>query len=283
MPREKRDSDETYNARRRYRRQAERFIKKADESSGILKSRYEAQARNATINALSTYAKGQQPKGRVKQLTEMLGIDAKTVQQVAFAKGMQSGGVSTGLVSRLVQRSKQTLASAETRDAMAKEILSTGNVGSRFYGGLVDIWGDTPEHRKHPNQSILDFFGTDSMMDVIEDLEAEGIDLYTPDENEDVYKSAQLALQQYILKVKRVNEQLAHRGKKSSDTKAEKTTKKAPRKSAKKTSKKSKKSTAKSVAKGMQSGGVSTGLVSRLVKQSRRKKAKQRRKSGKRR
>ena len=279
MSREKRDSDETYNARRRYRRQAERFIKKADESSGILKSRYEAQARNATINALSTYAKGQQPKGRVKQLTEMLGIDAKTVQQVAFAKGMQSSGVSTGLVSRLVQRSKQTLASAETRDAMAKEILSTGNVGSRFYGGLVDIWGDTPEHREHPNQSILDFFGTDSMMDVIEDLEAEGIDLYTPDENEDVYKSAQLVLQQYILKVKRVNEQLAHRGKKSSDTKAEKTTKKAPRKS----TKKSKKSTAKSVAKGMQSGGVSTGLVSRLVKQSRRKKAKQRRKSGKRR
>lgn len=276
MPREKRDSDETYNARRRYRRQAERFIKKAGESSGILKSRYEAQARNATINALSTYAKGQQPKGRVKQLTEMLGIDAKTVQQVAFAKGMQSGGVSTGLVSRLVQRSKQTLASAETRDEMAKEILSTGNVGSRFYGGLVDIWGDTPEHREHPNQSILDFFGTDSMMDVIEDLEAEGIDLYTPDENEDVYKSAQLALQQYILKVKRVN-----RGKKS--TKTETKAAKTPRKSTKKTSKKSKKSAAKSVAKGMQSGGVSTGLVSRLVKQSRRKKAKQRRKSRKRR
>ena len=207
----------------------------------------------------------------------MLGIDAKTVQQVAFAKGMQSGGVSTGLVSRLIERSKQTLASAETRDTMAKEILSTGNVGSRFYGGLVDIWGDTPEHREHPNQSILDFFGTDSMMDVIEDLEAEGIDLYTPDENEDVYKSAQLALQQYILKVKRVNEQLANRGKKS--TKTETKAAKTPRKSAKK----SKKSTAKSVAKGMQSGGVSTGLVSRLVKQSRRKKAKQRRKSGKRR
>ena len=255
MPREIRDSDEIYNARRRYRRQAERFIKKADESSGILKSRYEAQARNATINALSTYAKGQQPKGRVKQLTEMLGIDAKTVQQVSSAK-----------VSRLVERSKLTLASAETRDEMAKEILSTGNVGSRFYGGLVDIWGDTPEHREHPNQRILEFFNTDSMMDVIEDLEAAGIDLYTPDENEDVYKSAQLALQQYILKVKRINEQLANRGKKSTKTgtKAAET----PRKSAKKTSKKSKKS---------------TGLVSRLVKQSRRKKAKQRRKSGKRR
>ena len=175
---------------------------------------------------------------------------------------MQSGGVTTGLVSRLVQRSKQTLASAETRDEMAKEILSTGNVGSRFYGGLVDIWGDTPEHREHPNQSIFDFFGTDSMMDVIEDLEAEGIDLYTPDENEDVYKSAQLALQQYILKVKRVN-----RGKKSTrtETKAEKTTK-GTKKSAKKASKKSKKSTAKSIAKGMQSSGVTTSLVSRLVK-----------------
>ena len=89
---------------------------------------------------------------------------------------------------------------------MARDILSTGNVGSRFYGGLVQVWDETEESRQHPNRAILEFFGAESIMDVLEELEAQGIDLYTPDENDDVYKSAQLKLQQYILKTRRIRE-----------------------------------------------------------------------------
>lgn len=205
MARAKRESDNVYNARRRYRRQAERYLAKVEKASGIKKARYEAQARDATMKAAQLYAKGQKPQGQVKALMERQGIDSSTIAAVSAAKGYKSGGIGRS-VERLVDQSLDALAGSkpETRDQMARDILSTGNVGSRFYGGLVQVWDGTEESRRHPNRAILEFFGAESIMDVLEELEAQGIDLYTPDENDDVYKSVQLKLQQYILKTRRI-------------------------------------------------------------------------------
>lgn len=205
MARAKRESDNVYNARRRYRRQAERYLAKAEKASGIKKARYEAQARDATMKAAQLYAKGQKPQGQVKALMERQGIDSSTIAAVSVAKGYKSGGIGRS-VERLVDQSLDALAGSkpETRDQMAHDILSTGNAGSRFYGGLVQVWDGTEESRRHPNRAILEFFGAESIMDVLEELEAQGIDLYTPDENDDVYKSVQLKLQQYILKTRRI-------------------------------------------------------------------------------
>lgn len=207
MARAKRQSDDTYNARRRYRRQAERYLARAEKASGLERARYQAQARNATIKAAQTYVRGQKPQGQVKALMERQGIGTGTIMAVSAARGYKSGGISNS-VRRLVNQSLSALVGKEqkTRDQMARDILSTGNVGSRFYGGLVQIWDETEESRQHPNRAILEFFGADSIMDVLEELEAQGIDLYTPDENDDVYKSAQLKLQQYILKTRRIRE-----------------------------------------------------------------------------
>lgn len=205
MARAKRESDNIYNARRRYRRQAERYLAKAEKASGIEKARYEAQARNATMKAAQLYTKGQKPQGQIKALMERQGIDSGTIAAVSAARGYKSGGLGRS-VERLVDQSLNALVGSkpETRDQMARDILSTGNVGSRFYGGLVQVWDGTEESRKHPNRAILEFFGAESIMDVLEELEAQGIDLYTPDENDDVYKSVQLKLQQYILKTRRI-------------------------------------------------------------------------------
>lgn len=207
MARAKRESDDVYNARRRYRRQAERYLARAESASGLEKARYQAQARNATIMAAQTYTRGQKPQGQVKALMERQGIGTGTIAAMSAARGYKSGGISNS-VRRLVNQSLSALVGKEqkTRDQMARDILSTGNVGSRFYGGLVQIWDETEESRQHPNRAILEFFGADSIMDVLEELEAQGIDLYTPDENDNVYKSAQLKLQQYILKTRRIRE-----------------------------------------------------------------------------
>lgn len=205
MARAKRESDDVYNARRRYRRQAERYLAKAEKASGLKRARYQAQARAATIKAAQTYAQGQKPQGQVKALMERQGIGRGTIAAVSAAKGYKSGGIG-GSVERLVNQSLNALVGKreKTRDQMARDILSTGNVGSRFYGGLVQVWDETEESRRHPNRAILEFFGAESIMDVLEKLEAQGIDLYTPDENDDVYKSVQLKLQQYILKTRRI-------------------------------------------------------------------------------
>jgi hypothetical protein len=155
--------------------------------------------------AAQTYAKGQKPQGQIKALMERQGIGTGTILAVSAAKGYKSGGTRSS-VERLVNQSLSALVGTgkKTRDQMARDILGTGNVGSRFYGGLVQVWDETEESRQHPNRAILDFFGAESIMDVIEKLEAQGIDLYTPDENDDVYMSAQLKLQQYILKARRI-------------------------------------------------------------------------------
>ena len=205
MARAKRESDNVYNARRRYRRQAERYLAKAEKASGIRKARYEAQARDATMKAAQLYTKGQKPQGQIKALMERQGIDRGTIAAVSAARGYKSGGIGRS-VGRLVDQSLNALVGSkpETRDQMARDILSTGNIGSRFYGGLVQVWDGTEESRRHPNRAILEFFGAESIMDVLEELEAQGIDLYTPDENDDVYKSVQLKLQQYILKTRRI-------------------------------------------------------------------------------
>ena len=205
MARAKRQSDDVYNARRRYRRQAERYLAKAEKASGLKRARYEAQARAATIKAAQTYAQGQKPQGQVKALMERQGIGSSTIAAVSAAKGYKSGGIGRS-VERLVDQSLNALVGSkpETRDQMARDILSTGNVGSRFYGGLVQVWDGTEESRRPPNRAILEFFGKESIMDVLEELEAQGIDLYTPDQNDDVYKSVQLKLQQYILKTRRI-------------------------------------------------------------------------------
>ena len=205
MARAKRQSDDVYNARRRYRRQAQRYLAKAEKASGIKKARYEAQARDATMKAAQTYAQGQKPQGQVKALMERQGIGSGTIAAVGAANGYKSGGIGRS-VERLVDQSLNALVGSkpETRDQMARDILSTGNIGSRFYGGLVQVWDGTEESRRHPNRAILEFFGKESIMDVLEELEAQGIDLYTPDQNDDVYKSVQLKLQQYILKIRRI-------------------------------------------------------------------------------
>ena len=76
---------------------------------------------------------------------------------------------------------------------------------SMSHGGLVQIWGKNEESRKHPNRAILEYFGANDLLKVLEDLEDAGIDLYAPDVNDDIYKSVQLKLQRFILQRKRIS------------------------------------------------------------------------------
>lgn len=202
MARQRKASDDVYNARRRFRREAERAMRRAEGATGLEKARYEAQAKQAVGKALATYAPKSKDQGAVGKLAKQLGVTRGSVYAQAFGAGLKGakGGLSTANIAKAIEASYSTLSSTATsRDQMARDILSIGNVGSRFYGGLVDIWGKNEESRKHPNKAILEYFGKSSMMDVIEELERAGVDIYTAEENAKTYKSAQLKLQEYIL------------------------------------------------------------------------------------
>ena len=209
-PRKKRQSDDVYNSRRRFRRQAQRYLAKANNSGGLERARYEALARNATMNAIRTYSSGQKVQGQVKALADRLDITERSFGLRAFAHGFNQSGVNAKQVSDLVQKSYSALvgysgSKGKSRDDMARDILSAGNIGSRFYGGLVQIWGKNEESRKHPNKAILEYFDANDLLEVLEGIEDAGIDLYAPDVNDDVYKSVQLKLQRFILQRKRIS------------------------------------------------------------------------------
>lgn len=184
MARARKRSDDVYNARRRFRRQAERYIKKANETAGVAKNRYEAMARNALEKAIASYA-GNKPQGRIAQLAEKLNITQARINVVRSHKA-----VTKEERANFINESRSALFTenkGKSRDDMAKDILSDKNVASAFYGGLSDIWANTEVGRENPNKAIMEYYGVESIMDIIEMLENAGVDIYKPYENGDTY------------------------------------------------------------------------------------------------
>lgn len=187
MARPKNKSDEIYNARRRYARKAERQLKKADTTTGAAKSRYEAQARENLEKALALKSNTSKLGKALTKLTERLNVKETSVK-------LETSELLSQSYKQLEKSKKKT-----KREALSADILTIGNVGSRFYGGLVDIWGVDAESRKHPNQAILDWFGVKDLSEVLEMLENAGIDIYSPVENDSIYRSTQLEIQEFVM------------------------------------------------------------------------------------
>ena len=196
--RAKRQSDEIYNARRRFRREAERYMKKAAGAKGATKSRYEAQARQALNRAAATYEKFNIGKTQLDTVARQLDVEAS---QLKPAKRLNADRRMKA-INKSYESLEGVKALTSDRDASAKAILSSGNVGSRFYGGFSEIWATSEEGKANPNAAIADFFGVEDVMAVLEMLESAGIDIYQASENSEVYKSVQLALQKFALTYK---------------------------------------------------------------------------------
>lgn len=191
MARARKRSDDVYNARRRFRRQAERLLKKANETAGAAKNRYESMARNALEKAIASYA-GNKPQGRIAQLAEKLNI---TQARIDIIKTNETK--TKEYRDNFIANSRSVLFTTnkdKSRDDMAKDILSDKNVASSFYGGLSDIWANTEVGRKNPNQAITEYYNVESIMDVIEMLENAGVDIYKPSENGDTYMDVALKI-----------------------------------------------------------------------------------------
>lgn len=199
-PRKRKQADDIYNARRRMTRAAERYMKKAEGAKGLEKARYERMAAAQVEKAVLTYQK--EPLGKTAKLAEKLGVTRANAYASIAAKGFQAGKKLTGKqIAQVINWSMEALTgkAQERRDTMAKEILKIDNIGSRFYGGLVEVWGQDEESRQHPNAAILRYFGAESIMDVLEQMESAGIDIYTPQDSNETYKSIQLKIQEFIL------------------------------------------------------------------------------------
>lgn len=181
-------TDDIYNARRRFRRQAERYEKAANRSTGVERTRYITLAQSAVEKALATYSqRTKAAQGALGRLADRLGVGTA----LPDTRGVQD-------VEELTRQSRRALASNRGRaskmsDEMAYELLNTGNIGSRFFAATREAWvredeAYTPQNEIVPR--ILEFFDASSIGEVMDMLEDAGVDLYTAPENDSLYMDA---------------------------------------------------------------------------------------------
>lgn len=203
--RAKKASDEVYNARRRYTRKAERYMKQADSSYGASRERYIELAKREAEKALSTYEK----EPSFQKLS-------KGLQRVALETDAQfAKPANDAQRQKLISRSKRALESniQDRREYEGRAIMSS-SIGSRIIAALEPVWRDyaivNPETGKteidwsaasnaifeHMSQqtgkSINDWLG---VVEAFEQNPEIGADLYKDPKNDIRYDSVVQAAQ----------------------------------------------------------------------------------------
>lgn len=198
-PRPRKKGDSTYNARRRYVREAERNLKSAETSTGATSARFRRLAQEAYKKALQTYTDiGQKVSRSIREVGEKLGIDYQRRRETYAEQGQDIGRLERQSVE--FTRAGREAAGKVARQREAETIFNSP-IGKRIIGGLEDVWREsaTGADGKVDKAKILpalfDYFGVDNLADVLAKVEAEiGEKLYisegTEQENYDVVKLA---------------------------------------------------------------------------------------------
>lgn len=148
MARAKRKGDSVYNARRRYTRKAERFMKQADSSYGASRERYIVLAKREAEKALSTYDK----EPSFQKLS-------KGLQRIALETDAQfSKPANDAQRQKLISRSRRALESniQDRREYEGRAIMSS-SIGSRIIASLELIWRDYASINSETGKTEIDW------------------------------------------------------------------------------------------------------------------------------
>lgn len=209
MARKRKAGDIATNARKRYYRAAERYMKQANESSGSTAARYRELARQNLDDAVKTYSQKttQAFSKPIQKLADQLGINLQ--EKRSQLKG-KSESKAERQQSELIRKSERKLASAtptidEMREMEARAIINSP-IGKRIIGGTVDIWRDAATVVGEDGQYTIDktrilpalfeYYEVDNLADLIEAIESEvGEMLYSAPDSDEMYETVKLTLQ----------------------------------------------------------------------------------------
>lgn len=221
MARGKRPTGDTaHNARRRYYRAAERYLKDAASAAGATAARYRELARQKLNDALKTYDKGttQAFAKPIQKIANALGIDLSEERRKTQAQSkkaneeIRKGAIELGEGSRSFQSLESTRkgAAAQTlREDEARAILNSP-IGQRIIGGTVEIWeegarvaAENEKGYKIDKEKILpqlfEYFNVDNVADLLDEIEnITGDLLYSRGDMEAIYEAAKLTIQNKI-------------------------------------------------------------------------------------
>ena len=203
--------DDAYNARRRYQRSAERNLKKAEQSIGATAARYRQLARDDLDKAMETYERGttQNFNKTITNLASELGVDLQ--QQRRRMQAMKKGTADKLRESAISEEKSRTRLVAiidddeARRQAEAKQIMNS-KIGSRIFGGLVDVWnkpdleiqGEYGADEGKIYGALFDYFNVDNLADMLEKVEQIiGDKLYGDEDSDAMYEAVKVMLQKH--------------------------------------------------------------------------------------
>lgn len=212
--REFKAGDDSTNARKRFYRKSQSYLKKAEESSGATASKYRQLAKQNFEDALNTYEPTNKQKYSkpIRELAEVFGYDLeghreKRIENEKFYKKVQE---------RAIENSVSALKSIEDdpetrRQNEARALLNNDAIGSRILGGLVDVWKDEASvyddegnYQGIDNEEILpalfDYFDVDNLADMLEKVEEIiGDKLYADEDSDSMYEAVKILIQTKIV------------------------------------------------------------------------------------
>ena len=207
-PRKK--GDDSYNARRRYVRNAERNLKKAESATGAAKARYERLAQESYKNALKTYStSNQKPSRAIERLGKQLGKVTSRLRET-IVKRQEPRDVKEA-IKRSYKVKETNLTDEQTRREVEATTILNSPIGRRIIGGTESIWRDEATMTGDDGSYFVDkkrilpilfkYFKVDNVADLLERIETEvGEYFYADDEGAlSMYDVVKLTIQKAIM------------------------------------------------------------------------------------
>ena len=203
MARKAKSGDAAYNARRREYRAAQRYLKRADQTSGATAEQNRALAKIHLQNALDTYDPRQrQPiSSQIVNIAAQLGMDVQQQRDkyITASKQRQQQAIResrSALHETLSDEGKR-------RELEAQALISNPSIGKRIMGGLVDIWSkvvkkgkSAAENRAEAQNAIFKFFNASSWVEVLETLKRNiGQELFAISSEDEIYDTVRISMQ----------------------------------------------------------------------------------------
>lgn len=219
-PRARKAGDVSTNARKRYYRASERYLKQAEKSSGSTAARYRQLARQSFEDALATYdpANTQKYSKPIQRLAAEFGYDLEKRRELPTDSAEAERAIER-------RRSRQQYVIGESRfykesalkdvgtrrEREAQALFKSSEIGRRIIGGYVDVWRDeavtideTTGERKIDTRQIFKalfkYFDVDNLADLVEKVENEiGEVLYEMGNADEIYEVVKLSIQNKVL------------------------------------------------------------------------------------
>lgn len=214
MARAKRPTgDIANNARKRYYRDAERYLRQAENSTGATAARYRSMAQKRLNEALNTYTKSttQNFAKPIQNIANKLGVDLNVARDKIRSR---SNKQEKQIRSRAIDETQSLYALRSSQDSEtlrqneARAILNSP-IGRRVIGGTVEVWQDKatvtmPDGSKQIDKSkilpaLYERFEVDNLADLLNKIETmSGEDLYRSPDDEAFYESVKITIQTAI-------------------------------------------------------------------------------------